>query len=248
MRRLPIWLVVLALVAAACSSDQVAADSGAEALQVLFIGNSYTFGHDVPEVVETIAAANGVKIETEMYAVGGATLSDHRGDSDVRALISSGRFDFVVLQEQSQTPAVPQLFNQATVPAARDLSELARTAGAATLLFETWGHAQGSGATGHTSYGAMQQQIIASYGQLGVELGASVAPVGTAWREAMVSAPAIVLHDADNSHASPAGAYLAALVFADVFVTGPLTEAPDELVDSSTAAELLTVAALVDAN
>jgi hypothetical protein len=45
------------------------------------------------------------------------------------------------------------------------------------------------------------------------ELGATVAPVGVAWKKALVADPKLVLHQADKSHPNPRGSYLAACVF-----------------------------------
>ena len=59
----------------------------------------------------------------------------------------------------------------------------------------------------------MQDGLTATYGSVADELKAEVAPVGEAWRLSYDRRPKLNLHARDGSHASPAGAYLAACVF-----------------------------------
>ena len=70
------------------------------------------------------------------------------------------------------------------------------------------------------------------------------APVGDAWERSLAERPAIVLHDADGSHPSPAGTYLAACVFYAV-LTGRRLDGVDGAplgVDPADAAALRTLA------
>ena len=76
--------------------------------------------------------------------------------------------------------------------------------GAKTVLFVTW-------ARQHSPQN--QSQISAAYLGLGRELGALVAPVGSAWQRAAQLDPSIGLYAPDQSHPAPAGAYLTASVF-----------------------------------
>src|SRR5262249_39693411 len=70
--------------------------------RVLFIGNSYTYFNNLPEVFARLAeAGHGGKIETTMVAPGGWRLKDHWEKGTGRGLLESGNWDFVVLQEQS---------------------------------------------------------------------------------------------------------------------------------------------------
>ena len=61
------------------------------------------------------------------------------------------------------------------------------------------------------------QKVIAdAYTSIGVELAAMVVPVGEAWKDFLAKHKSPALHDADKSHPTLAGSYLAACVFYSV--------------------------------
>ena len=110
----------------------------------------------------------------------------------------------MVLQEQSTLP----------VKNAWLFDEAIKVAGAKTVLYMTWArqHAPES-----------QQAISYAYTAIGRELGATVAPVGLAWRRFLRKHDQPVLHDRDQNHPTLAGSYLAACVFlAALFQESPL--------------------------
>src|SRR5437879_3318031 len=74
--------------------------------RVLFIGNSYTFVNDLPGTFAGLAAAGGHRVQTGMLASGGATLEAHAADPATARALASTRWSGVVLQEQSEIPAV----------------------------------------------------------------------------------------------------------------------------------------------
>jgi hypothetical protein len=122
-------------------------------------------------------------------------------------------WDFVVLQEQSELPSLPDA-DKRVYPAVRLLAGQARAAGSRVLLYQTWAYRRGDGdVPGHDDYAAMQQRVERSYGVIGEELNIPVVPVGRAWAEALRRQPSIGLWDADGKHPSLLGSYLAACVF-----------------------------------
>jgi hypothetical protein len=70
--------------------------------------------------------------------VGGSTLADAASDRQVMQLISSVRWDAVVLQDLSRAPALPALRTSEMLPAVAQFDALIRAAGAVPVLFETW--------------------------------------------------------------------------------------------------------------
>lgn len=208
-------------------------------LRVLFVGNSYTSTNDMPTMVETIGAANGVTIEAEWITPGGRTLREHALDPVVNDAVRDGEFDVVVLQEQSQTPARSEVFERDSIPAARRLAALAIEADTQIVLYQTWGHRNGDVWSRHGSYASMQAAIEQSYATMADAIGAEVAPVGTTWQRAMGIAPGVTLHSADGSHPTPAGSYLAALVITRTLTGEPVEVAPAGIVDETIAAALL---------
>jgi len=72
----------------------------------LFICNSYTSTNDLSGMLAALARAGGHPIHTGMAAQGGWTLAEHLTSVQTLATLQSSKWNFVVLQEQSQIPAV----------------------------------------------------------------------------------------------------------------------------------------------
>lgn len=216
-------LVVLAIVGvglmSGCESDRpsspkgrasgpkgVVKDAEARTVRILFVGNSYTYVNELPDVLRTMASSADppVTIETEKCTGGGTTLERHWADESLRKRIATGRWDVVVLQEQSTRP----VFNpDNTRLFAGRLSEKITKAGAQTVLFMTWAR---------RNKPEMIEPLAATYDQAGRECGAVVAPVGRAWAAALADDPNLPLYADDNSHPKPHGTYLTACVFYSV--------------------------------
>jgi hypothetical protein len=193
-------------------------------VRVLFLGNSYTASNDLPGMVRGLAGSVGQKMEVAAHAPGGWWLRDHVRSSDSLDAIAKGGYDFVVLQEQSMVPADHNLSERRSRPAASSLGTRASQAGASVVMFMTWGHRRGSAEVGHSSYESMQLAIANSYDRLAEGANGKVAPVGAAWWLSLLDRPDIALYQADGSHPTEAGSYLAAAVIAgfllDVDPTG----------------------------
>jgi len=180
-------------------------------VRVLFIGNSYTYVNDLPGLVAQLLAPRGIQLEHESVTPGGATLEKQVKDGKAIAAIAQGKWDFVVLQEQSTRPFTQP---EAMFAAARLLqAEIAKT-GAKTLLYETWATKAAP---------AEQAKLTEAYESLGRELGATVVPAGEAWKRGI--AAGLELHGPDGRHPSRLGSYLAACLFARV-IAGEAIEGP----------------------
>ena len=148
-----------------------------------------------------------------MSAQGGWTLSDHIQSSETLNLLNSEKWDFVVLQEQSEIPSVAQARTQTMYPAARKLVQKIKDSGATPIFFVTWAHRDGWPENGMTNYVSMQAQINYGYVEIAQELNAPIAPIGAAWLNAAKERPELVLWQEDGSHPTEQGTYLAACVF-----------------------------------
>jgi len=95
-----------------------------EAKRVLFLGNSYTYYNDLPQLVEDVALSAGDIIVKDIHTPGGYTLELHSVNTGTHIKIKSGDWDFVVLQEQSQRPSLTETEVEALVyPYARQLND-----------------------------------------------------------------------------------------------------------------------------
>src|SRR5688572_5188070 len=115
-------------------------------LDVLFIGNSYTFYYDMPRLVTQIAGSAGCKLEVSWATNGGYQLSLHAQDATTIEAIQQKPWDVVVLQNQSQEPAfLPEEVRERSLPAVEALAgEIYATHPKAQILFySTWGRRAG---------------------------------------------------------------------------------------------------------
>lgn len=205
-------------------------DAGPSAMtRVLFIGNSYTYQHSVPELMKGFARAltPQARLETESVLTGGATLRWHLSEGTAPRRISEGGWSHVVLQEQSllggmRIDGVAYLGDPEALffPAARQLAAQASAGGARPLLYMTWSRKANLAAQGH---------LTQAYASIASELGAALAPVGVAWERVRRERPELELYAEDGHHPGPAGSYLSACVlFASIFHQ-PCTGAPSSL-------------------
>ena len=181
-------------------------------LHVLFIGNSYTYVNDLPGTLARLAASKGRGLEADTLASGGASLADHVNDAATVKKLDARKWDFVVLQEQSDTPAYSSIVDSWMLPAAGTLVSEIRQRGESPLLFMTWGHRDGEPDSA-MSYDDMQRAIDGSYLSISHQLNVPAVPVGVVWFVIRRSHSDIDLWQSDGSHPTTAGTYLAACVF-----------------------------------
>lgn len=180
-------------------------------MKILFLGNSFTFYHDLPEMVADLLQA-----EVKGNLRGGAYLHQHIDPADelcaiTRKLLAEEKWDYVVLQDQSQGPIThPEEFSRAVAA----LSEMTRAAGGVPVLYETWAYEEGSETLASTgmAFFEMQQKLSAGYRAAAEANQALLAPVGQVFAAARRAAQ---LYDAaDHYHPSPEGSRLAAEMIA----------------------------------
>ena len=104
-------------------------------LKILFIGNSFTARNDLPGLIATLAAERGYKIDHHLISAGGASLRAHWNAGTALQEIKKGRYDYVVLQEQSTLPIKNANRMHENV---RLFDEAIKAAGAKTVLYMTW--------------------------------------------------------------------------------------------------------------
>jgi len=189
---------------------------------VLFIGNSYTYVNDLPGMFVKLARSGGHAIDASMIAEGGWTLADHLKSTKTLEKIKSQKWDYVVLQEQSQIPASIEAREAGMFPSARMLSELIIAGGGRPIFFQTWGHRDGWPEMGLNGYEDMQNSLDQVYREIARQLNLPIAPVGDGWQLAMRQNPQLVLWQEDGSHPTEQGSYLSACVFyAAIFNQSP---------------------------
>ena len=211
-------------------------------LNILFIGNSYTFytdyNYDKPnrEIEKTtfmkfkqIANANNIDVRVDSVTTGGYSLLQHADTSNPdgakveEKLSNKGFYDLVFMQEQSMNPSIKrELFYDGV----RSIYQKVKNSGAKGILYETWGRKKESPDLARYNFtNESHTQInIASYQAIAEELNIPVCHVGTAFYDVYTNYSNIInLYDADNYHPSDYGTYLIAYTFyAAVFGRSPV--------------------------
>ena len=196
--------------------------------RVLFFGNSYTAG--LPELISKLASSAGDSLIFS-DASAGQTIKDHATSPSSFTAISSGHWDYVVIQCQSQEGAFRDAYVNANgFPYAKILADSARKYNLCgkTMFYMTWGRKYGDASNCNNypplcTFEGMQMRLRTNYLKMGSDNDAFVCPVGMAWRHARTNSPSIELYDADESHPSIKGMYLSASTFyAAIFEKSPL--------------------------
>lgn len=195
--------------------------SAQESKKILFIGNSYTAVNDLPGTVQQIALSLGDTVYKDANTPGGYTFQLHSVNATTIAKINSMNWDYVVLQAQSQEPAFdPAQVAIDTYPYADSLSKFVydNDSCSKVLFYMTWGRKNGDAANCPfypviCTYEGMQYRLRQSYLEMAQNNNAEVSPVGVVWRTIRQTDSTIELYQADESHPSLAGTYVAACTF-----------------------------------
>lgn len=172
-------------------------------VNILFIGNSYTGRNNLPQLLtELVASApESQRLTTRAILANGMPLRAHWNKGEAQQALAETAWDYVVLQEQSTLPLKNSTRMHESV---RLFDTEIKKHSAQTVLYLTWARQDAP---------ERQTQLSEAYTSIGAELGATIAPVGIAWQMALQEQPQIILHEADKSHPTPSGSYLAACVF-----------------------------------
>ncbi len=217
----------------------------ADTTRVLFIGNSFTFYNDLPGTVAALAASSGDVVIHASHTPGGAAFINHSSSPTALALIDSGVWDYVVLQEQSQRPAFPDAQVEVDFyPWAKILADRVKLANPCTrvVFYNTWGYRLGDPMNCPMyaplcSYTGMDSVLRLRYDNAADSNGTYIAPAGPVWRRLRTAMPSLNLYDADDRHPSPAGSYAAACaVYAVILGKSPTAATYDATLPATDAA------------
>ena len=183
-----------------------------DTLNVLFVGNSYTYYSDLPKIVSELSKSTTTFIETKMSAIGGARLKYHYNQEHglkTKDLIKKRNFDIVVLQEQSMGTLTNK---EEFLLYSKKLSSYIKKYGAKPYFFTTWSREK----TPET-----QNNITNVYKEAArINKGKAVL-VGNVWAKALKKYPKLDLYVKDGSHPTLLGTFLTALTFVKT-ITGEI--------------------------
>lgn len=207
-RSLRVLYLLLLLIFTACKP--ALQPEAEEPIDILFIGNSYTFMNDLPDIFTRLAEAGDHRVNVTTLAKAGYSLNDHAEDLQAHEVIQGNNWDYVILQEKS---SLPVLDKKLMTQGVSQLFELAAGKDTDVILFMPWAYQAGFPEAGMVDYHAMQSEVAVTYLNLAREFDSMVAPVGLSWQTALDRNPQLDLWSNDGSHPSLLGSYLAANTF-----------------------------------
>lgn len=193
--------------------------------RILFIGNSYTYFHDMPEsIFLPMAKEAGLDAQVTAVTHGGYWLRwfadpENEEGKRLRSVIEGQHYDWVVLQDYSlATIQDPGAF----FGGIRKLKQLLEPHTDKFVLYATWGRKPGCitlEEIGMTNP-QMARRIAEQYDEAGIRFGMKVAHVGKAFLAHSEEKPEDELYFADLHHSSPLGSAVAARTILDVILAG----------------------------
>lgn len=194
---------------------------------MLFVGNSFTSVNNLPQMLTNMATADkaGPRIIAVCSCVDGRTLKEASADTHLFDLMNEVKWDYVVLQEQSQKASFSSLQRrQESDPYLASLAKTARATGATPLMYMTWGYRLGDTRNqAGDSFLAMEARLERGFNEQSAITGIRRVPVGPAWKRVNGNVQTL-LWSSDDIHPSVAGSYIAASAFYESITQRPAFE------------------------
>ena len=230
------WAVITDVIILRKTEDMAGSEN---AISILYVGSSQVFVGNVPRQLQTIARMYDVEItykDISRHGNRGGTLGELK--EHAISEIQSGRFDYVILQDQTRR----SLSNvEGLLDEIRILSDEARKSGAKPVLYNSaWATVDGQPDEGRLKNSTEVTKRAAD------ESDAILVNAAGAWIYAYQTIPGISLYtkfDLRGPHASKAGGFLTACVFAATLFDLHIEEIPkDNLYRGSDAIDLAQAA------
>ena len=197
-------------------------------MQVLFIGNSFTYFNDMPHTFLNMIRTLHPDARVDSLAYGGYSLAQYADeDTEVGKIaiskIVSYEWDYIILQEQSLLPCIePEAFATAVKKLCDIVTQMTS---AKVILYQTWAYKNGSKKLAETgmTYDEMNSRIRNAYREAAENNHVLLAPVGDLFAHIYASEHIThLINRNDNYHPSASGSYLAACVIFKI-ITGKTT-------------------------
>jgi hypothetical protein len=198
----------------------VAITAQKKAIKVLFVGNSFTYYNNLPQVVSAMAKSQDLIIDTRHSTAGGASLQDHwkrQKGTQTRKMIKDENWDYVVFNNHSlSTINAPKTF----LKFSKKFANLVRKKGAEPVFMMTWAY---------KSNPLMLPTIVKMYKELSELTNSDYVPCGPLFANSMKYRPNLELFH-DDKHPSPNGTYLLGLAFYKYFTGQNTAKIPNNVV------------------
>jgi hypothetical protein len=211
--RIPLLFLVGLLSAAGCGDSSqpnaqetyVVAKADVEAARaadysILFVGNSHTSYHDLPNLVCKMIRFREPDKTVHAHVIGVGHLEQVAHDPQCQQQIDTDAWKYVVLQAQKISMSGKKEYSRQE---GIDIAKRAKEHHAKVFFYAEWGR------KGVAEEGPRTEKI---YREMSEAANVNLSPVGRAWEIALAARPDMPLHDADGNHQSSTGAFLSACV------------------------------------
>ncbi|PCJ52381.1 MAG: hypothetical protein COA79_23815 [Planctomycetota bacterium] len=186
-------------------------------MNILFIGNSHTFAHGIPfQARELFNRSSAEKVNVSMVTCGGKSLGWHAGTAGTRLNILCNQWDHIILQQATHPFATREQHEEDFLA----MNEIVKGTGAKISFCMTWAR---------KNEPEKQSEIEEVYTELADKLKWRKIPISKIWQKVIKEFPAIELYKSDESHASPAGAYLVANMCYGIISGNTVTGLPGKI-------------------
>lgn len=169
-------------------------------IKIIFVGNSLTYYHNIPKLLEEIGKIDKQKIKTTSFTNPDYSLEDHWNEGKVQNALQKEHFDFMVAQQGSSAlPESQQMLKNYVQKYANECKKY----GTELNLYMVW---------------AMKSRffdfdnVIYSYTEAAKYVNASLSPVGLAWKKVWKKMPDVAFYETDGLHPTKKASILVAMV------------------------------------
>ncbi|MBU1100783.1 MAG: hypothetical protein KKA84_10305 [Bacteroidetes bacterium] len=216
-------LFVLLIGFAGCSEKSidpgnVDPDNLGNAIKILFIGNSYTYYHNMPQVFDSLATRSGKEVYVDQSIAGGKQVTFFVNDSTTHQKLRAQAWDYIVFQQfQLIMESEDRLWQHLPKAVMMDSIIHYYQPQAKTVLFMEQAYEGGDETYDRNdTFLAMTERVKRGSISFARQMGTHpiIAPVAVAWGNVFRNDNTIQLHEPnDGAHPSIYGAYITACVF-----------------------------------
>lgn len=186
----------------------------------LFIGNSFTYMNDMPDMFDEMANNAGKNVFVKSSTKGGANFEEHAQRTNMFQAISSHKWDNVIIQGHSREFIHSAAYvDSASIPHLNKILDSIYVNNPCTnvYFYMTWGYEDGYGGYEYTNeFENMADTIHGGYQRVGQKYLIPVVPIGAVWKNVKLDSRAH-LYSPDKFHPNHTGSYLVASTFFSAF-------------------------------
>ena len=193
--------------------------------KVLFIGDQFLQGYDIPAIFQGIAESKGKKVEIGSSLHATYRIAYHLKSSETMGKISEKKWDVVIANENFQAMIDAENFDSVLYPSFEKFTNLLKSKKMPLSFVIDPAIRDGYVTPGLDSFDAMQNALIDNSEALAQKYGFTLIPIGVAWAEAFTLHPELQLWQAPTRMSllpGVDGAYLSAcVIYSCVFGESP---------------------------